>query len=330
MIYKSNLIEKKISLIKENIVLFYGENIGLQDELKQEIKKQYRNSSILNFEQDEIIKKEEDFYSEVLNTSLFHQEKIFVINNSNDKILEIIKKIETRLDVQKLFIFSNILDKKSKLRNYCETNNNFAVVACYKDNDQIIKKIIIDKLKGFQGLTPDNINLITENSNLDRVKLNNELNKITTYFSKKIIDKASLNNLLNIKINDDFSQLRDVALAGDRIKTNKLLSDTLIETDKNVLYINIINQRLNKLYEVLENSHLSNLNDAMNKIKPPIFWKDKPMFLMQCKKWSKAKIRDVLNKNYDIEHKIKSNVSINKKILIKKLLIDICDVANAA
>jgi len=43
VIYKSNLIEKKISLIKENIVLFYGENIGLQDELKQEIKKQYGN-----------------------------------------------------------------------------------------------------------------------------------------------------------------------------------------------------------------------------------------------------------------------------------------------
>ena len=58
MIYKSNLIEKKISLIKENIVLFYGENIGLQGELKQEIKKKYGNSSILHFEQDEIIKKD--------------------------------------------------------------------------------------------------------------------------------------------------------------------------------------------------------------------------------------------------------------------------------
>ena len=229
MIYKSNLIEKKISLIKENIVLFYGENVGLQDELKQEIKKQYRNSSILNFEQDEIIKKEEDFYSEVLNTSLFHQEKLFVINNSNDKILEIIKKIETRLDVQKLFIFSNILDKKSKLRNYCETNSNFAVVACYKDNDGIIKNIILDKLKGFQGLTSENINLIIENSYLDRVKLNNELNKIITYFSKKTIDKTNLNNLLNTKINDNFSQLRDVALAGDRIKTNMLLTSLVLQ-----------------------------------------------------------------------------------------------------
>ena len=330
MIYKSILIEKNFSLIKENIVLFYGENIGLQAELKHEIKKRFENSSILNFEQDEIIKKEEVFYSEILNTSLFHQEKIFVINNSNDKILEIIKKIESKLDSQKLFIFSNILDKKSKLRNYFETNNNFAVVACYKDNEEIIKKIILNKLKNFQGLTPENVNLITENSNLDRVKLNNELNKIITYFSKKIIDKANLNNLLNVKINDNFSQLRDVALAGDRVKTNKLLGDTFLETDKNVLYVNIINQRLNKLYEVLENSHLSNLNDAMSKIKPPIFWKDKPMFIMQCKKWSKAKIRNILNKNYDLEHKIKSNVSVNKKILVKKLLIDICNVANAA
>lgn len=330
MIYKSFLIEKNFSLIKENIVLFYGENIGLQDELKQKIKKRYENASILNFEQDEIIKKKENFYSEILNTSLFYQEKIFVITNSNDKILEIIKKIETRLDGQKLFIFTNILDKKSKLRNYCETNNNFAVVACYKDNDGIIKNIILDKLKGFQGLTSENLNLIIENSYLDRVKLNNELNKIITYFSKKIIDKTSLNNLLNTKTNDDFSQLRDVALAGDRIKTNKLLNDTFIEADKNVLYINIINQRLNKLYEVLESSYLSNLNDAIGKIKPPIFWKDKPMYIMQCKKLSKTKIRNIINRSYDIEKKIKSNASINKKILVKKLLIDICNIANAA
>ena len=39
MIYKSYLIEKNISAINENLVLIYGENIGIQDEIKKEIKK---------------------------------------------------------------------------------------------------------------------------------------------------------------------------------------------------------------------------------------------------------------------------------------------------
>ena len=38
------------------------------------------------------------------------------------------------------------------------------------------------KLRGFTGLTPKNINLIVENCNLDRAKLNNELEKILIFF----------------------------------------------------------------------------------------------------------------------------------------------------
>ena len=108
MIYKSFLIENDLSLIKENIVLFYGENLGLQDDLKQMIKKENRKASFLNFEQDEILKNEETFYSEILNISLFNENKIFFLNNSNDKILEKIKKIEEKLNDQKIFVFSNI------------------------------------------------------------------------------------------------------------------------------------------------------------------------------------------------------------------------------
>ena len=53
------------------------------------------------------------------------------------------------------------------------------------------------------------------------------------------------------------------------------------------------------------------------------------MFLNQSKKWSAAKIRNIINKSYNLETEIKSNASINKNILIKKLLIDICETANS-
>ena len=45
-----------------------------------------------------------------------------------------------------------------------------------------LKKIITDELHEFEGLSNNNINMILENSNLDRVKLYNELSKIKTYF----------------------------------------------------------------------------------------------------------------------------------------------------
>ena len=46
------------------------------------------------------------------------------------------------------------------------------------------------------------------------------------------------------------------------------------------------------------------------------------------KKWNKKKIKEVLSKCYDLEISIKSNSIVNKKILLKKLLLDICEQAN--
>ena len=42
------------------------------------------------------------------------------------------------------------------------------------------------------------------------------------------------------------------------------------------------------------------------------------------------KLDDALNKTYTAELKIKSNTSIDKKTILKKLIVDICILANAA
>jgi len=42
------------------------------------------------------------------------------------------------------------------------------------------------------------------------------------------------------------------------------------------------------------------------------------------------KIKKILNKTYSLELEIKSNSIVNKNILLKKLLIDICNLANAS
>ena len=233
------------------------------------------------------------------------------------------------MESQKIFIFSETLDKRSKLRNYFEKSKTSGVVACYPDNEIGLKKIILNRLKGFENLSLQNIDIIIEKSNLDRSKLNNEIDKIISYFSNKKLDNEKLELLLDISQNENFDTLRDEAFNGHKVKTNQLLSDTVIITEKNILYLNIINQRLNKLAQVLEISKNTDLDNAINIIKPPIFWKDKPHFIKQIKKWNLTKIKNILKKTYNLEIEIKSNASINKNILLKKLLIDICTLANA-
>ena len=79
MIYKSYLVEQNLNIIKENIVLFYGENTGLQDDLKNRIKISNPNNEKINFLQEDIIHNSENFYNEILNLSLLMKINIFYI-----------------------------------------------------------------------------------------------------------------------------------------------------------------------------------------------------------------------------------------------------------
>jgi len=329
MIYKSYQVEQNINLIKEKLVLIYGENLSLIDDLKNSIKVSQNNLEIISNFQDDVLKNQEQFFKSILNLSLFEKDKIFFISNASDKILPLIQEVEKKIDGQKIFVFADLLDKKSKIRNYFEKSKHTGIIPCYPDNEITLRKIVTEKLKNFKNLNTENINLILESSNMNRMKLKNELEKILFFFTNKELQKDKLIPLLNLRENENFNDLKDEAIVGNISETNKLINDTVLEPEKNILYINLINQRFNKISEALYNSKNNSLENAIDSLKPPIFWKDKPKFKVQAKKWSLKKIKEVLNKTYNLELKIKSNSLINHKVLIKKLIIDICVMANS-
>ena len=249
----------------------------------------------------------------------------------NDKIIDLLEEIAENIKDEKIFLFADILDKKSKLRSYFERSKNGGIAACYQDNEITFKKIIIKKLSHYKGLSTEIINLIIQNTGLDRSKLNNEIDKIKSCFINKEIDFEKIDLLLNNKTNDDFNLLRDAALNGNKINTNRLLSDTVFEKENNFYYLNLINQRINKLNAIdnLKNEH-SNIESVISSLKPPIFWKEKPILVEQSKKWNKRKLQTAFEKTYNAELEIKSNSSLRKDLLIKNLIIDLCATANSA
>ncbi len=329
MIYKSYLIEEDINILKNNFCLIYGENIGLRDDLREKIKNEIGIKNIIKFSQDEILKNENIIINEIFNASLFDEKKCIFIDDVNDKILDLTQQIDEKLENDKVFLFTNILEKKSKLRSYFEKSKTCGVIPCYKDNELTLKKLVLRKLKGYTGLTPEILNLLLDNCGLNRMKLNNEIKKVANYFINKSINIKEIDELLNIKSEEEFDIVKNNALKGNASLTNKLLSTTVFEMEKIPLYINLINQRLIKLKEVAYLSKEEKIDEVINTLKPPIFWKDKPDFLNQAKLWNLQKINAALIKTYDIELNIKSNANINKNLLIKKLIIDICMLANA-
>ena len=251
MIFKSYIIEENFEPIHNcKLFLFYGENHGLKQEFKEKLKKQNKTKEILNLFQDEIIKNKNVLVNEIKNKSLFNEKKIIFINQVNDKILDTLDEFMESIQEERIFLFGDILYKKSKLRNYFEKSKSCGITACYQDNEITVRKIFTNRLSGYQGLTTQSINLIIQNTGLDRNKVNNEIDKIISCFKNKEIDLEKTELLLNIRTNEDFNLLKDEALKGNKINTNRLLSDTIFEIENNIYYLNSINQRINKLNQI--------------------------------------------------------------------------------
>ena len=143
MIFKSYILEQSFEHINNyNLILFYGENQGLKKDFKENLRTQNKGKEILNLFQDDILKNKNILFNEVKNKSLFNEKKIIFIDQVNDKIFEIIEEVAEDVQDEKIFLFSDILDKKSKLRNYFEKSKLCGVTACYQDNDISIRKII--------------------------------------------------------------------------------------------------------------------------------------------------------------------------------------------
>ncbi len=205
MITKSYEIEKNISkFIKYNMFLLYGENYGLKKEIQELIilkSKEIDNSLevILTYEND-VLNNLENFYNSIYSDSLFSKKKIITVNNCSDKILKYLQDInEKKLENIILIIFSDILEKKSKLRNFFEKNISTPCIACYPDNNKDLESIIIKNMNANKiPLSREIINLLIEKSNNDRNNLKNEIEKIKSFaLNKKKIELDAIKSLIN-------------------------------------------------------------------------------------------------------------------------------------
>ena len=332
MILKSYIIEQDVDILKNyQATLIYGENKGIQDDIKEEIREKNKNWEILNFFEIDILKNNL-LYENISNQSLFSEKKIIFLQEASDKILNIIMEcLEKENSDIKIYIFADNLEKKSKLRKFFEKEKNLATFACYEDNERTLISYINKKLNNLKGLTGEITSFIIHNSNMDRRLIKSEIIKIKDFFLNKKINKEDILEILNIKNDSGFNAIRDKALMGDKTKINKLLSETEILNDEAFLYLSALNYRVMRLYEVMKKTdNEKNFEQTIESLQPPIFWKDKPVVIQQLKKWSKKKIEEVLVKIGETEILMKKNSYIKKDVVVKDLIINLTNEASTA
>ena len=328
MILKSYIVEKDLKVLNSyKAVLLYGENNGIKDDVKSKLKNANKDAEKINLFEDEIINDRNILYKNTFNESLFASNKAIFIIGATDKILdEILECVENENENIKIYIFSENLDKKSKLRNLFEKNKKLAIFPCYEDNDRSLINYISKELEGYSGLTGEIKNLIISNASMNRKIIQNEILKIKHFFISKKVDKENILEILNIKNNNSFNEMRDNTLAGEKKKINKLLAETEFLNEDSFVYLNNINYRLTRLLEVRKNNkNIENYEQIVDLLKPPIFWKDKAMFIRQLIKWDIKKLNIAILKIGETEFLMKRNSTVRKDVLIKNLILSLSE-----
>lgn len=324
MIIKHFELNKSVHL-KNNLYLLYGKNEGMQNEI---IKTHFLNNfsgTIIKYEENEFISNFENIISEILNKSLFDEQKTIIVSRVSDKITKFVDKIlEREIEDVKIILKASMLDKRSKLRILFEKSKYLVSIPFYEDNFQDLIKIVNKFLKDNNiKISMEAINLLVDRSSGNRENLKIELDKLHNYsYTKKNINIDEIKKLSNLAENYGVDKLADKYLSKDRRNVAKILNENNFSDEDCVLIIRTLLIKSKRLLGIIENyKKTKNIDDVISKTRPPIFWKDKQTVKTQVKNWELEDLKIKIYEINDLEILVKSN-SKNSLNIVSNFIVN--------
>ncbi len=325
---------KKINIKNYNFYLFYGENDGLKRDLVNENFKKTFKDNVSYYEENYILQNQTNFFDEILTKSFFEDEKLIIISETSNKIINTIQElIEKKINDIYLILLSGKLDKKSKLRSLFEKDKKLICVPFYSDNYQSLFYIVSNFFKKKKiPVSQEILNIIIDRANGERQSLQNELKKIESFLiDKKKIILEDILKLTNMSENANYSELVDYCLAKNEKKLLNFINENHFSNEDTIIIIRTFLYKAKRLLKINnEINSKKNIDEVITTFKPPIFWKDKATVRQQAINYSTKRtellIRDInktelqIKKNYNnsinilLDFMLKESKQINNKI----------------
>jgi DNA polymerase-3 subunit delta len=312
MLLKSQEISlKKKDFFKEKVILLYGENQDLINDLNQQITSKFIEEEKIpkSFFEEDIIKNPENIISYYLNGSLFDDNKnISIIKNCSDKILDIINKIKNNINDNIIILNSEVLLKNSKLRQFGEYDKLAICVPCYQETKFDIKKFLTQQLQVNNiQLSDSQSETIIVSSSLKRSKIKEVIEKINLYKNSEKITDQIIDEICtdaDLKKNDE---IIDILLSKNEKNINDFISN-MSNYEKNFIEIIIILRSfIIKILDIQKNNKNLSIDERIERYKPPIFWKDKDRIKNILKIWNISNLQKFLSNLNVIETDFKRN-----------------------
>lgn len=310
MIIKNFELER-IKKSNLSLYLFYGQNEGLKKEVLENCFIKNFKGLVEKYDEKEVIENQEEIYSKIFNKSLFEKEKIILISRTSDKIVDFIERIlEKNVSDIKIICLSEILEKKSKLRNLFEKDSQLICIPFYADDNKKLTQLCGDFFKKINvPISREILNVIVDKCQGDRNNLNRELEKVEIFIDGNTnFDISDILKLISLSENYTVSELVDSCLSKNIKNTAKILNENNYTNDDCILILRTMLNKTKRLIKLRDDYDVTkNLDSTVSNFRPPIFWKDKDVIKKQLLKWDKKNSSELIFEINELEKLIKKN-----------------------
>ena len=310
MIIKNFELER-IKKSNLSLYLFYGQNEGLKKEVLENCFIKNFKGLVEKYDEKEVIENQEEIYSKIFNKSLFEKEKIILISRTSDKIVDFIERIlEKNVSDIKIICLSEILEKKSKLRNLFEKDSKLICIPFYADDNKKLTQLCGDFFKKINvPISREILNVIVDKCQGDRNNLNRELEKVEMFIDGNTkFDISDILKLISLSENYTVSELVDSCLSKNIKNTAKILNENYYTNDDCILILRTMLNKTKRLIKLRDDYDVTkNLDSTVSNFRPPIFWKDKDVIKKQLLKWDKKNSSELIFEINELEKLVKKN-----------------------
>ncbi len=325
-----NKIENFIKKPDNNIsgILIYGPDLGLVSLRSEELYKNIKakNNDIFNaieFSYKDLKKDPARLNDELRLRSLFGDKKIIKITDIENTITKDLENILKKYSGNNFMLWiGEDLSPSSSVRKLFETEKNLACIPCYKDDIVSLKQLISNYFSqnGYKA-SYEIIDLLAHKFSGNRLIVISELEKLFTYKGEN--KQVTLNDIEE-SISENIELSLDNLCQEFASLNNQGLDNYLNKAFKeNISPITIIRTLINyflKLYLVqvkINNGTPEKI--AIDNLKPPIFFKNIPIFKNHLTIWNLDKLSEILLSLQKLEASCKNN-NVDPELLLNNNL----------
>ena len=321
--------ENFLNFIKTNsnnfrFILFYGPNIGLVNLLFNKVIKELSIDvndpfNVSKFYTQNLIDEPYILTDTITTFTMSSDKRIILLDLSNNSLRKnIIDNIKTSLSSEVddflVIIKADNLGSMNELVKFTLNYKFGILVPCYEETANQIKLEISNILRENNYKFSDSFisNLSSKFSNDSSIN-KMEFDKLNNFLinNKEVTETVLLSSVID-NTNVNLNNLSNFCALGD-VKNALFFYEKIIDSSISPI---VVIRTMVKHFKIIEKVLCNiedgkNIDDAINYIKPPIFFKDKPVIINQSRLWSLPKINLILKRLADAEIRCKSGLFLD-------------------